>query len=126
MGDYIAAAQVTGYTYVIDKTALQTAVAGGASRLLGLFRSGYMTPEILRASRISDEPHLTDMAAAAIDTLDRLNDRFFVMIEGGLDRPRESRRMARRAGREVSAFDDAVGVVLDWINASEEEDGTRC
>jgi len=42
-----------------------------------------MTPEILRPPT-STEPHLSEMSAAAITTLDRLNDRFFVMIEGGV------------------------------------------
>jgi alkaline phosphatase len=119
MGDYISVAQVTGYTYVTDRGGLQAAVAGGASKLLGLFRSGYMTPEILRSSS-STEPHLSEMAAAALATLDRLNDRFFVMIEGGLiDLANHVEWLDGQVG-EVSAFDDAVGVVFDWINASEE------
>jgi alkaline phosphatase len=117
--NYIPEAQLTGYTYVTDNFGLQTAVAGGARRLLGLFKSAYMTPEITRLPT-SVEPHLMDMSMAALDTLDRLNDRFFVMIEGGLiDLANHVEWLDAQVG-EVSAFDDAVGVVLDWINASEE------
>jgi alkaline phosphatase len=61
-----------------------------------------------------------DMTAAALDTLDRVNGRFFVMIEGGvIDLANHSTWLDAQVD-EVSAFDDAVGVVLDWINAREE------
>ena len=119
VGDYITEAQSIGYTYVIDRAGLQAAVAGGAKRLLGLFRGSYMTPEILRPPT-STEPHLSEMSAAVITTLDRLNDRFFVMIEGGvIDLVKHVENLDALIP-EVSAFDDSVGVVLDWINASEE------
>ena len=90
--------------------------------LLGLFTKSYMTPEVQRAivPGAVNEPHLSEMTAAALDTLDRVNDRFFVMIEGGLiDLANHVEWLDAQIG-EVSAFDDAVGVVLDWINASEE------
>ena len=119
MGDFIAQATASGYTYVVNRTELQAAVAGGAKRLLGLFKSSYMTPEIMR-SPSSVEPHLMEMTAAALDTLDSLNSQFFVMIEGGLiDLANHSEWLDAQVD-EVSAFDDAVGVALDWINASEE------
>jgi alkaline phosphatase len=120
--DYISAAQLSGYTYVTDKTGLQAAVAGGANRLLGLFKSAYMTPEVQRPFVPSSvtEPHLSEMAAAAIVTLDRLNDRFFVLIEGGLIDLANHVEWLDAQVAETSAFDDSVGVVLDWINASEE------
>jgi alkaline phosphatase len=119
VGDYISEAQLTGYAYVMDSVGLQAAVAGGAGRLLGLFTASYMTPEILRLPT-STEPHLSQMSGAAITTLDRLNDRFFVMIEGGvIDLVNHVENLDAQVA-EVSAFDDAVGAVLDWIDASEE------
>lgn len=118
-GDFIAEATATGYTRVLNGAELQAAVAGGAGRLLGLFRGGYMTPEVMRPPT-SAEPHLSEMAAAAIATLDRLNDRFFVMIEGGLIDLANHAEWLDAQIAEVLAFDESVGVVLDWINASEE------
>jgi len=60
------------------------------------------------------------MSAAAITTLDRLNDRFFVMIEGGvIDLVNHVENLDAQVA-EVSALDDSVGVELDWIHASEE------
>jgi alkaline phosphatase len=119
VGDYISEAQSIGYTYVMDRAGLQAAVAARADRLLGLFRGTYMTPEIMRLPT-STEPHLSEMSAAAITTLDRLNHRFFVMIEGGLIDLANHVEWLDAQVAEVLAFDDAVGVVLDWINASEE------
>ncbi len=117
-GDFIAEATLSGYTYVVNSAELQAAT-GAAAKLLGLFKGGYMTPEIMRLPT-STEPHLTQMALAALDTLDRLDDRFFVMIEGGeIDLANHSEWLDMQV-REVSAFDDTVGVALDWINASEE------
>jgi alkaline phosphatase len=118
-GDFTTLAQSYGYEYVVSVTELQTAVAQRARRLLGLFSPSYMTPEISRPTP-SAEPHLMDMTAAALDTLDRVNDRFFVMIEGGvIDLVNHVENLDAQVA-EVSAFDDSVGVVLDWINAREE------
>jgi alkaline phosphatase len=118
-GNFIVQAQGSGYTYVANVTDLQAAVAGGVGKLLGLFNDSYMTPEILRTPS-SVEPRLPQMAAAALDTLDRIDHRFFVVIEGGeIDLANHSEWLDAQVG-EVSAFDDAVGVVLDWINAKEE------
>jgi alkaline phosphatase len=118
-GNFLAVAAGSGYTYVANAGELQAAVNGGARRLLGLFRGAYMTPEVMR-SPSSAEPHLSQMTAAAISTLDRLNDRFFVMIEGGLIDLANHVEWLDAQVAEVSAFDDAVGVVLGWIGASEE------
>jgi len=118
-GNYVAEAMGSGYTYVVNRDQLQAAVIGNARRLLGLFKGGYMTPEIMR-SPTSTEPHLSEMTAAALATLDRINDRFFVMIEGAaIDLANHVEWLDAQVA-EVSAFDDAVGVVLDWIDASEE------
>jgi alkaline phosphatase len=122
VGDFKGMAISAGYAYVTNKTDLQTAVAGRASKVLGLFTKNYMTLEVMRPSvpLSAAEPHLWEMTAAALATLDRLNQQFFAMIEGGLiDLANHAESLDAQVG-EVSAFDDAVGVVLDWINASEE------
>jgi alkaline phosphatase len=118
-GNFITQAIAGGYTYVVNTGEMQAAAAAGAKRLLGLFKSGYMTPEVMR-SPSSLEPHLSQMTAAAVTTLDRFNDRFFLMIEGGLIDLANHVEWLDAQVAEVLAFDDAVGVVLDWINASEE------
>jgi alkaline phosphatase len=118
-GNFIGVATGSGYTYVTNITELNAAVAAHTKRLLGLFKGSYLTPEVMRSST-SAEPHLKDMTAAALTTLDWLNDRFFVMIEGGLVDLANHVEWLDAQVAEVSAFDDAVGAALNWINASEE------
>ena len=118
-GDFIAEATATGYAYAINRAGLQAAVAAGAGRLLGLFRGGYMTPEVMRSAN-SAEPHLWEMTAAALDTLDKADKRFFVMIEGGLIDLANHAEWLDAQIAEVSAFDDAVGAALGWIDAKKE------
>jgi alkaline phosphatase len=118
-GNFLTEATGGGYTYVKTSAELNAALAAHPRKLLGLFKSAYMTPEIMRPSN-SPEPHLGDMAAAALDTLDRIDNEFFVMIEGGLIDLANHVEWLDAQVAEVAAFDDAVGVVLGWINASEE------
>ncbi len=119
IGDYIAAAQDTGYTYVETRDAMQSAVSAGAPRLLGLFSAKALTPEYLRPA-ITPQPRLPEMTAAALATLERNKAGFFLMIEGSLiDSANHEENLDYQTG-EMKAFDEAVKVVLDWINASPE------
>ena len=118
-GDFIKEAAASGYTPVTTNSQRQAAVAAGAGRLLGLFRGGYMMPEVMRSAN-SAEPHLWEMTAAALDTLDRADKRFFVMIEGGLIDLANHAEWLDAQIAEVSAFDDAVGAALAWIDAKKE------
>jgi alkaline phosphatase len=118
-GNFLNEATASGYTYVKTSAELNAALAARSRRLLGLFKSAYLTPEIMRPSN-SAEPHVRDMALAALDTLDRVNSQFFVMIEGGLIDLANHVEWLDAQVAETLAFDDAVGVVLGWINASEE------
>ena len=78
-----------------------------------------MTPEVMRLPSLV-EPPLSRMTAAAITTLGWINNQFFVMIEGGLIDLANHVEWLDAQVAEVSAFDDAVGVVLGRIGASEE------
>lgn len=117
-GNYIAIAQETGYTYVDTKTAMDS-VPDGVNRLLGLFASKNLTPEFQRPP-ITTQPRLPDMTAAALKILSRNNFGFFLMVEGSLiDAGNHAENLQFQYG-EMKAFDQAVKVVLDWINASPE------
>ena len=117
-GDYIAAAQANGYTYVNTKAAMDS-VPNGVNRLLGLFASKSLTPEYQR-TLITTQPRLPDMTAAALKILQRNRGGFFLMVEGSLvDSGNHAENLEYQYG-EMKAFDQAVKVVLDWINASPE------
>ncbi len=117
-GNYIVAAQETGYTYVTTKAEMDS-VPNGVNRLLGLFASKALTPEFQRAPGTT-QPRLPEMTSAALKILQRNQAGFFLMVEGSLvDSGNHAENLQYQYG-EMKAFDQAVKVVLDWINASPE------
>lgn len=118
-GNFIAEAQTQGYTYVTSKQAMDNAVASGVTRLLGLFALKALTPEFQRAPD-SLQPHLKETTAAALAILEKHRTGFFLMVEGSLiDSGNHAENVPYQYG-EMLAFDEAVKVALDWINASPE------
>ena len=121
-GDFIAEAQSpsVGYTYASTKADMETDAANPrVNRLLGLFKSGALTAEYL-GTRPATEPRLPDMTFAALTILDRNKAGFFLMVEGSLvDSGNHAESLPYQYG-ELKAFDEAVQVVLNWINASPE------
>jgi alkaline phosphatase len=116
-GDFIAAAVLSGYRFVSTRDGLSAAVEEGAERLLGLFAPGALSPEISRPSS-SPEPRLPEMAAAALDILEEAPEGFFLMIEGSqIDNANHANNQASQLA-ELLAFDETVGVVLDWLAES--------
>ncbi len=116
-GDFITIAQATGYTYVDTKAAMDAAVSGGVSRILGLFAKKSLKPEYQRVPGTT-EPRLPEMTAAALKILERNPAGFFLMVEGSLiDSGNHAEDLDYQYG-EMVAFDESVKVVLDWINAS--------
>lgn len=113
-----------GYAVVSNAAGLEAAVAARSSKLLGLFKDpgdGYtsdgMTPEYLR-SAANTEPHLIEMATAALTTLDRDPDGFFLLVEGSqIDWAGHANNIDYQLG-EMKAFNDATKAVIDWVNAS--------
>lgn len=64
------------------------------------------------------------MTAAALNILQRNKAGFFLMVEGSLiDSGNHAENLQYQYG-EMKAFDEAVKVVLDWINASPERQQT--
>lgn len=118
-GDFVAEATAVGYQYVVTKSEMDAAAANGAKRILGLFKSGSLTAEYL-GTRPATEPRLPDMTGAALTILDRNKAGFFLMVEGSLvDSGNHAESLPYQYG-ELRAFDEAVQVVLNWINASPE------
>jgi alkaline phosphatase len=118
--DIIARAQRDfGYTYVTTKSGLKAAAKQGEKKVLGLFTKRGKTPETYRVNSTlsypEEEPTLPDMAAVAIDILEKDTDGFFLMIEGSqIDWANHANDAQYQIG-EILAFDEAVRVVLEWI-----------
>jgi alkaline phosphatase len=111
-GDDLAAA---GYQVVGTAAELATAAAT-ATRLFGTFAPDHMTYVEERPADTT-EPMLADMAAAALDVLDRDPDGFFLMIEGArIDMASHGNHLVD-AIQQTIAFDATVAAVAAWAAA---------
>ena len=118
-GQWLPKAGASGYVVVRTKAEMQTAVGKGARKLLGLFSQAGLTPESLRPPD-TPEPRLPEMTAAALGVLEKNKHGFFVMIEGSqIDWANHETDLPYLLG-EMLAFDEAVRVVLRWIEARPE------
>ncbi len=102
-------ARGAGYAVVGTASELQSASGG---KILGLFSMGNMAFEIDRGK--TSEPSLAEMAAKTLALLAKNPKGFFVMIEGGRIDHAAHRNDAAATIRDTLAFDEAVGVALDF------------
>jgi alkaline phosphatase len=109
----IAMAQTAGYTVVGTAGELQRAEG---PKLLGLYSTGNMSYEIDRAG--TAEPSLSEMTAKAFGILSRNPRGFFAVIEGGRIDHAAHRNDAPATIRDTLAFDEAVGVALEFQTRS--------
>jgi alkaline phosphatase len=119
-GDFVADAEKKGYQVVYTKEALGGVVAKGSKKILGLFAPKGKTPELFRVDPEehyqAEEPTLHQMTAAALKTLEKDENGFFLLVEGSqIDWASHRNDVAYQIG-ETLAFDEAVKAVLDWIN----------
>lgn len=119
--DLLDQAQAKGYAVLETESEMNGAVAGGASKILGLFKDGGKTPETYRVDSSltypDEEPTLAEMTAAALAVLEENRNGFFLMVEGSqIDWEDHANNVAGQIG-ETLAFDEAVQVVLDWIDS---------
>lgn len=119
-GNFIAEAENNGYEVVYTEQELDSAVAKGSKKILGLFTPKGKTPEMFRVNPAEhyrrEEPTLPQMTAEALKVLEKDEDGFFLLVEGSqIDWANHRNDVAYQVG-ETLAFDHAVQVVLDWIN----------
>jgi alkaline phosphatase len=113
--DLTEVAQRNGYSFVQTTDEMIDAITIGGRRLLGLFSPAGMTPAYLRVPGTT-EPTLAEMTWAALNILENNPKGFFLMVEGSqIDWANHARNLEYQVG-DTLAFDDAVGLVLDWIN----------
>jgi alkaline phosphatase len=119
-GDFIADAERKGYQIVYTRKALEGVGAKSSRKILGLFASKGKTPELFRLypkeHYQAQEPTLPQMTAAALEIVERDEDGFFLLVEGSQIDWASHRNDVAYQIAETLAFDQAVKVVLDWIN----------
>ena len=107
-----------GYRVVETAQELDGAVEEEPDRLLGLFANKDMGYEADRVAMGLEQPSLAAMTAAAIRILEKNPRGYFLMVEGGrIDHALHS-NYGYRAVRDMLAFDEAVGVVLDRVDGA--------
>ena len=119
-GNFIAEAENNGYDVVCTGQELNSAVAKGSQKILGLFSPKGKTPEMFRVNPAEhyrkEEPTLPQMTAAALEVLEKDKDGFFLLVEGSqIDWANHRNDVAYQVA-ETLAFDHSVQVVLHWIN----------
>ncbi|MCB1087462.1 MAG: alkaline phosphatase, partial [Verrucomicrobiae bacterium] len=107
-----------GYTFADDRKALQKLHGNNGKPLLGLFSEGHIPYEI---DRLNDPklnakiPTLAEMSAAALRNLEVSPEGFLLMIEGARIDHAGHANDAAASIHDQLAFDDAIGVALDFI-----------
>lgn len=121
-------AQAKGYQYVTDAAGL-SAINNKSKPVLGLFNNGNMALEwsgpaaslgkgntpvaCTEGQRPSNEPSLSAMTSKALKLLDNRKG-FFLQVEGAsIDKQDHASNACGQIG-ETIAFDDAIGVVMDY------------
>jgi len=106
-----SSAQAAGYSVVTTAAGLAAVDANATTMLSGQFGSSHLPYEY---DGLGSLPHLSDMAATALDVLDNDTDGFFLMVEGGrIDHAGHSNDLVRNV-YETIEFAHTVQLVLDW------------
>jgi alkaline phosphatase len=117
-GDFISAAQTKGYTVVYTKEEMLK--VQNTNKLLGLFSEGPLAPGPKRASDDTiktREPTLAEMTGTALKILEKNNKGFFLLVEASqVDWANHAHNLEYQIA-EILSLDQAVRVVLDWVNA---------
>ena len=114
-GNFLHEAKTKGYALVYTGVEMKAAVSGKVNKLLGVFSSEHMVSEYERTSDTL-EPKLHEMTAAALAILEKNPQGFFLLIEGSqIDWGNHTNHFEYMVN-ELLAFDEAVRVILEWIN----------
>jgi len=120
-GDFISEAQAKGYTVVYTRDELLG--VQNPKKLLGLFSEGPLAPGPKRAGDDTiktREPTLAEMTGAALKILEKNDKGFFLLVEASqIDWANHAKDQEYQI-TEILALDEAVSVVLGWVNAKVE------
>ena len=113
--DLIKRAKQKGYAYA---TSAEDLTNMKANKLLGLFADDAMAPELDRET--TSEPSLADMTAAALETLKRDRDGFFLMVEGSQIDWAGHAHDAAWAMKDAEAFHQAFDAAMTFAKRNKD------
>ncbi len=93
-------------------------------RTLQFHRAGDLDSHPFEDPLISTVPTLSEMTAAALNILDEDEDGFFLMVEGGAVDWASHLNATGRMIEEQIAFNDAVDLVVEWVDGHDLWDRT--
>lgn len=114
-------AVANGYALAGTRSEMSSVAASGRNKVLGMFTGAGKTPEYFRVDPAitypEEEPTLAEMTDAALDILEENRKGFFLMVEGSqIDWEDHANQLPGQIA-ETLGFNEAVKVVLDWIDA---------
>lgn len=117
--DLRAEMQAAGYAYVWNADQLAALDLATTDNLLGLFEAGHLPFEVQRGPDSAGEPTLPQLTAAAITVLQKSDNGFFLMVEGGRIDHGHHGNSAYAALTEVVMFDAAIQTAINMVDLSD-------
>ncbi|KAK7023361.1 hypothetical protein SK128_005257 [Halocaridina rubra] len=87
--------------------------------IMGLFGEIHVPYEVDRDKSLDGTPHIKDMVEVALKRLQKSDNGFFLLVEGGRIDHGMHYGMAKRALEELVAMDEAVQLALEMVNLEE-------
>ncbi len=119
--DYLKKFEEAGYAFVSTKTEMEKAVADGKSKILGLYNTGNIDGALdlkfLKKGSVSkfpDQPDVVDETKAAIATLSKNPNGFFLMVESARIDKYSHSLDPERALFDTIMLDNAVKYAKDF------------
>ncbi|MDM0004625.1 alkaline phosphatase [Variovorax sp. J22G73] len=113
--DLTAELKTAKYSYAATRGEFDKLPVDGTTKIAGLFTKSHMAYDLDRDA--AKEPSLAEMTGKAIDALAARKKGFFLMVEGGRIDHALHATNARRALQDTGAFDDAIKLALEKMQA---------
>ena len=117
VGEWTAKSEA--HTFIYDQAGFDAIDFDSDVRVLGLFEPSHMQFEQDRANDGAGEPSVSELTAAAITRLNRGEEGFVLMVEGGRIDHAHHGGNAHRALVDAVAFDEAIRTAVEMTDASE-------
>lgn len=115
--DLFATYEESGYTVARDRDALLDVDTTGTDRLLGVFSCTDMAFDL---ERPEEEPSIAEMTDVALGVLDRNEEGFFLMVEGGMIDPAAEANNGEDTMGDTWALDQATEHVLEYAEGRDD------
>ncbi|SEA15394.1 alkaline phosphatase [Microbulbifer marinus] len=110
---------VTNSAYIEDQAGFDALDIAATDKLLGLFNSSHMQYEADRGNDVAGEPSLSEMTAKGLQLLQKNDNGYFLMVEGGRIDHGHHAGSAYNALSDAVEFANAIQVAMDNTSAED-------